>query len=107
MKNYIANDSLNMPTPTAAAYVKKTLTRVIELGREARRSNDQSKQNDAYRLLGGALHTLEGMSMNPIDLQVRSHFSLSVLTRPQDFSAHSNYVELCLRLLGVDAFTYV
>jgi hypothetical protein len=61
MKNYIANNSLGLQTPTSAAYVKKTLIRVIELGREARRTNDQSKQNEAYRLLGTALHTLEGI----------------------------------------------
>lgn len=79
MKNYIANETGGWATSTG--YVKHSLTRSIHFGRlytsgghgVAGREEDLC---EALRCLGQSLHCLE------------------------DFSAHSNYIELTLRELG-------
>ncbi|KAJ3455964.1 hypothetical protein MRS44_017446 [Fusarium solani] len=78
MKNYIANSGKGWDT--SADYVTTQLRECIRLGREA---NAKSKK-EAFIHLGAALHTLE------------------------DFSAHSNFTELCLHELGeYDVFAFV
>ncbi|KAK7995322.1 hypothetical protein PG990_014095 [Apiospora arundinis] len=80
MKNYIANSGQGWDT--SADYIRKQLTECIELGRKGRK--DAGARKESLIRLGAALHTLE------------------------DFSAHSNYVELCLQELGEkDVFTFV
>ncbi|EST05607.1 Heterokaryon incompatibility Het-C [Kalmanozyma brasiliensis GHG001] len=74
MKNYLANE--NGHWRTGSGLIRRTLTRVIEMGRRARESGQDSDLYEAYRLLGQALHTLE------------------------DFPAHSNWTELALHRLG-------
>lgn len=79
MKNYIANETGGWAT--SSGYVKFSLTRAIHYGRvyTSGASNVRGREEDlaeALRCLGQALHCLE------------------------DFSAHSNYVELVLRELG-------
>lgn len=77
MKNYIANESLDIST--SAGYIRNQLTVCIE---KRRQGGDDSQE--ALIHLGAALHTLE------------------------DFAAHSNYIELALRKIGVeDVFAYV
>jgi len=79
MKNYIANETGGWAT--SSGYVKFSLTRCIHFGRmytsgppgQKGREEDLS---EALRCLGQALHCLE------------------------DFSAHTNYVELVLREIG-------
>ncbi|KAI1170564.1 heterokaryon incompatibility Het-C [Nemania sp. FL0916] len=71
MKNYIANSGQGWAT--SADYIREQLGKSIELGRQKRDSN---AKKESYILLGAALHTLE------------------------DFSAHSNFVELCMHELG-------
>ncbi|KAI0116270.1 heterokaryon incompatibility Het-C [Nemania sp. FL0031] len=71
MKNYIANSGQGWAT--SADYIREQLSKSIELGRLKRNS---SAKKESYIHLGAALHTLE------------------------DFSAHSNFIELCLRELG-------
>ncbi|KAI1181559.1 heterokaryon incompatibility Het-C [Nemania serpens] len=73
MKNYIANSGQGWPT--SAEYIRGQLEKSIELGRLKRNS---SAKKDSYIHLGAALHTIE------------------------DFSAHSNFIELCLHELGED-----
>ena len=80
MKNYIANENLGIAT--SSGYVKHSLNRSIHFGRLYTSGppgdvNNEAHLNEALRCLGQALHTLE------------------------DFSAHSNYVELVLRELGM------
>jgi hypothetical protein len=78
MKNYIANSGKGWDT--SADYVTRELRECIRLGRE---KNPKSKK-EAFIHLGAALHTLE------------------------DFSAHSNFTELCLHELGEhDVFAFV
>ncbi|RDX44411.1 Het-C-domain-containing protein [Lentinus brumalis] len=82
MKNYIANE--NGSWDTSKALVRRTLERCIQLGRQARASNNKADTYEAYRLLGQALHTLE------------------------DFPAHSNFCELALVSMGYhDVFVHV
>ncbi|KAF8455709.1 heterokaryon incompatibility protein Het-C-domain-containing protein [Terfezia claveryi] len=80
MKNYIANENLGIATSTG--YIKHSLNRSIHFGRLYTSGppgdvNNETHLNEALRCLGQALHTLE------------------------DFSAHSNYVELVLREMGM------
>lgn len=86
MKNYIANERGGWAT--SAGYIKYSLDRSIHFGRMYTSGADglRGKKEDlceALRCLGQALHTME------------------------DFSAHSNYCELVLKELGVDAFPHV
>lgn len=86
MKNYIANAGQGWDT--AADYVRGQLEKCIELGRKGRKEQDKDKdhrsEKEAFIHLGAALHTLE------------------------DFSAHSNFIELCLHEMGeVNVFPYV
>ncbi|KAF3934158.1 hypothetical protein ABW20_dc0103126 [Dactylellina cionopaga] len=74
MKGYIANEHLGVTT--TAGYVRKALGRCIKLGRQHAKKKNIKEFDDALRHLGAALHTLE------------------------DFPAHSNYIELCLREMG-------
>ncbi len=71
MKNYIANSGQGWAT--SADYIREQLSESIEFGRLKR--NAKAKK-ESYIHLGAALHTLE------------------------DFSAHSNFIELCLHELG-------
>ncbi|KAF8467804.1 heterokaryon incompatibility protein Het-C-domain-containing protein [Kalaharituber pfeilii] len=80
MKNYIANENLGIAT--SAGYIKHSLNRSVHFGRlytsgPPGEAGKEAHLNEALRCLGQALHTLE------------------------DFSAHSNYVELVLRELGM------
>ncbi|KAF7547250.1 hypothetical protein G7Z17_g7865 [Cylindrodendrum hubeiense] len=75
MKNYIANSGNGWDT--SADYVRRQLRECIKLGRQGR-SRDHYAKKEAFIHLGAALHTLE------------------------DFSAHSNFTELCLQELGED-----
>lgn len=83
MKNYIANESGGWPT--SSEYVKRTLLKCIDLGRKyTGEEATEGFRNEALRLLGQALHTLE------------------------DFSAHSNYCELVLIDMGYnEVFPFV
>lgn len=83
MKNYICNESGGWPT--SSEYVRTSLEKCIRKGRAARSGGgDDADEYEAFRLLGQALHTLE------------------------DFSAHSNYIELVLISLGyTDVFPHV
>lgn len=74
LKNYIANSGNGWDT--AAGYIREQLKLCITLGRKGRRKHQAAARKDAFRHLGAALHTLE------------------------DFSAHSNFTELCLHQLG-------
>ncbi|KAI1335030.1 heterokaryon incompatibility Het-C [Xylariaceae sp. FL0016] len=79
MKNYIANSGNGWDT--SADYIRRQLSECIELGRE--KGNPGAKKESFIRL-GAALHTLE------------------------DFSAHSNFIELCLHELGEEnVFAFV
>ncbi|KAK0117884.1 hypothetical protein ONS95_012203 [Cadophora gregata] len=81
LKVYIASE--NAGCTTSAGLVRSLFEKSIELGRKYHRDNDKKDLYEALRLLGTGLHCLE------------------------DFSAHSNYTELALRELGVDAFPHV
>ncbi|KAF3765356.1 heterokaryon incompatibility Het-C [Cryphonectria parasitica EP155] len=82
MKNYIANSGKGWDT--AADYIRDQLSTCIALGRRGRRKHQSAAKKDAFRHLGAALHTLE------------------------DFAAHSNFTELCLRELGEEeVFAFV
>ena len=81
MKVYIASE--NHGVDTSAGFVRKCFMRSIELGRKFAQSGDDKDLFEALRLLGTGLHTLE------------------------DYAAHSNYLELALRELNVDAFPHV
>jgi len=76
MLNYIANEQGHWDT--SAAFVRRNVFACIDAGRRARQSKSDPELWEAYRLLGTFLHTLE------------------------DFSAHSNYLELALKKLGHD-----
>ncbi|KAI1809286.1 heterokaryon incompatibility Het-C [Poronia punctata] len=79
MKNYIANSGQGWDT--SADYIREQLRKCIEFGRV---KGDANAKKERYIHLGAALHTLE------------------------DFAAHSNFVELCLRELGEqDVFPFV
>jgi hypothetical protein len=81
LQNYIANDGHGWDT--SAAHVRRSLQKAIAL---ARRSGGHRSPElyEAYRLMGGALHTLE------------------------DLLAHSNWIELSMRKMGArDVFTHV
>ncbi|TGJ87994.1 hypothetical protein E0Z10_g719 [Xylaria hypoxylon] len=71
MKNYIAHSGQGWAT--SADYICEQLSKSIELGRIKR---NVGAKKESYIRLGAALHTLE------------------------DFSAHSNFIELCLHELG-------
>ncbi|SPJ79300.1 related to Het-c protein [Fusarium torulosum] len=78
MKNYIANSGKGWDT--SADYVTRQLRECIKLGREG----TPKAKKEAFIHLGAALHTLE------------------------DFSAHSNFTELCLHELGEEGvFAFV
>ncbi|KAL8967755.1 MAG: hypothetical protein Q9183_002770, partial [Haloplaca sp. 2 TL-2023] len=79
MKNYIANEHLGIAT--SAGYIKHSFARSIHFGRVYTNgaSGTRGKESDlceALRCMGQALHCAE------------------------DFGAHTNYVELCLRETG-------
>lgn len=78
MKNYLANENGNWDTGSAC--VRYHLEQCIEMGRRYSQSANEAEHCEALRLLGTALHTLE------------------------DFSAHSNYIELALQELGSATF---
>lgn len=82
MKNYIANSCQGWDT--SSEYLRQQLSLCIKLGRAGRRKHGAAARKEALHHLGAALHTLE------------------------DFSAHSNYIELCLHELGEDTvFSFV
>jgi len=82
LKNYIANERAGIMT--SALHVRKLFTECIRLGRSYNRSKNKAELHEALRLLGTGLHCLE------------------------DYSAHSNYVELALIELGErDVFPHV
>ncbi|KAI1338376.1 Het-C-domain-containing protein [Xylariaceae sp. FL0016] len=82
MKNYIANEGLNIMT--SAKHVRNLFRKCVELGRNYQRNNDKRDLYEALRLMGTGLHCLE------------------------DFLAHSNYTELALIELGErDVFPHV
>lgn len=79
MKNYIANEDIGIAT--SAGYIKFSLQRSIHFGRLYTNGSGSTggREEDlceALRCMGQSLHTLE------------------------DFSAHSNYIELALREQG-------
>ncbi|PBP27556.1 heterokaryon incompatibility protein Het-C [Diplocarpon rosae] len=81
LKVYIASE--NAGCQTSAGLVRNLFEQSIELGRKYNRDHDKNDLYEALRLLGTGLHCLE------------------------DYAAHSNYTELALRELGVDAFPHV
>jgi Heterokaryon incompatibility protein Het-C len=82
LKNYIASE--NMGIDTSAGLVRKLFGRSIQLGRQYARSKNKKDLYEALRLLGTGCHCLE------------------------DFSAHSNYLELALIEMGErDIFPHV
>lgn len=82
LKNYIANE--NAGIMTSALHVRKLFGKSIQLGRSYARSGNKVELYEALRLLGTGLHCLE------------------------DYSAHSNYIELALIEMGErDVFPHV
>lgn len=82
LKAYIASENLGITT--SASLVRKLYGESIELGRKYARTKNKADLHEALRLLGTANHCLE------------------------DFSAHSNYVELALIEIGEkDVFPHV
>ncbi|OBT72818.1 hypothetical protein VF21_08310 [Pseudogymnoascus sp. 05NY08] len=82
MKNYIASEEIGITT--SAGHVRNLFSRCIQLGRSYGRSKNKDELYEALRLLGTGLHCLE------------------------DFSAHSNYIELALIEMGeTDVFPLV
>lgn len=81
MKAYIA--STGQGFDTSASYLRHKLRECIDYGRRAKDGGSQKDLWEAYRLLGHCSHTIE------------------------DFSAHSNFVELCLLRMGHPVFCYV
>ncbi|TID26544.1 Het-C-domain-containing protein [Venturia nashicola] len=82
LKAYIASEDRGITT--SAGMVRDLYRRCIQLGREYKRSNNKDDLYEAFRLLGTANHCLE------------------------DYSAHSNYTELCLIEMGErDVFPHV
>ncbi|KAK9466960.1 heterokaryon incompatibility protein Het-C-domain-containing protein [Lipomyces arxii] len=74
MKNYIANERGGWDTSTM--FVRYSLERSIHFGRLYKSNGREEDRYESFRLLGQALHCLE------------------------DFSAHSNYIELTLLEFG-------
>jgi hypothetical protein len=58
MKNYIANERVNIMT--SALHVRRLFGRCIQLGRAYQRSKNKAELYEALRLLGTGLHCLEG-----------------------------------------------
>ncbi len=58
MKNYIANEQIGIDT--SAGLCRDLISRSIRLGRSYARSGDKSERNESLRLMGTALHCLEG-----------------------------------------------
>ncbi|KAJ5990483.1 hypothetical protein N7499_010996 [Penicillium canescens] len=79
MKNYIANERGDWAT--SAAYIKFSMSRSIHYGRTyihgGQNKGNENDLSEALRCLGQGLHTLE------------------------DFAAHTNYIELALREMGM------
>ena len=63
MKNYIANEVVTTTTgqkiATSSAYIRQELELAIQEGRLGK--HDESRKYEAFRHLGAALHTLEGI----------------------------------------------
>ncbi|KAK3058388.1 hypothetical protein LTS18_011407, partial [Coniosporium uncinatum] len=74
LKNYIASEDMGITT--SAGLVRNLFGRSIQLGRQYNRSGRKEDLYETLRLLGTGCHCLE------------------------DYSAHSNYTELCLIELG-------
>ncbi|KAI1282668.1 NIMA-interacting protein tinc [Xylaria sp. FL0933] len=82
MKNYIANERVNIMT--SALHVRRLFGECIKRVRNYRRNENKSDFYEALRLMGTGLHCLE------------------------DFLAHSNYTELALIEIGErDVFPHV
>lgn len=81
LKVYIASEDKGIDT--SAGFVRKCFTKSIEYGRKFAQSGNDKDLYEALRLLGTGLHTLE------------------------DYAAHSNYLELALKELNVNAFPHV
>lgn len=58
MKNYIANEGVNIMT--SALHVRRLFGKCTELARSYRQSRDKTEFYEALRLLGTGLHCLEG-----------------------------------------------
>ena len=58
LKNYIASEDMGICT--SAGLVRELLEKSIKLGRRYQRSDDKEEFHEALRLLGTALHCLEG-----------------------------------------------
>ncbi|KAI0437640.1 NIMA-interacting protein tinc [Xylaria telfairii] len=74
MKNYIANDRVDIMT--SSLHVRRLFTRCVELARNYQNGRNKADFYEALRLLGTGLHCLE------------------------DYLAHSNYTELALIEMG-------
>lgn len=59
MKNYIANERGGWMT--SSSYVRNSLLRCIELGRNYKQNGGDVMKFESLRVLGQALHTLEGV----------------------------------------------
>lgn len=59
MKNYIANERANIMT--SAQHVRNLFSRCIELARGYKDNNDKADFYESLRLMGTALHCLEGI----------------------------------------------
>ncbi|RPB08965.1 Het-C-domain-containing protein [Morchella conica CCBAS932] len=81
LKVYIASEDRGCDT--SAGLVRKKFIEAIEKGRAYGRDGNNNDLYEALRLLGTGLHCLE------------------------DYAAHSNYIELALREMGIDAFPHV
>ena len=75
---------------TSSAHIRGQLKDAIAKGPQSKR-DDQTKY-DSMRHLGGALHCLEG---ELVRCSLRLYASNGSV-----FAAHSNYVELCLRIIS-------
>lgn len=58
MKNYIANERVNIMT--SALHVRRLFTKCIELGRRYSQNNRKEDLYESLRLMGTGLHCLEG-----------------------------------------------
>lgn len=63
MKNYIANENINIMT--SALHVRRLFTKCIQLGRQYSRQSRKEDLYEALRLMGTGLHCLEGMLYPP------------------------------------------
>ncbi|RPA81886.1 Het-C-domain-containing protein [Ascobolus immersus RN42] len=81
MKVYIASEGKGVDT--SAGLVREKFKKCIELGRKYGKEGRSGDLYEALRLLGTGLHCIE------------------------DYSAHSNYIELALIEMGVDVFPHV